>query len=714
MIRLLLGFLPFLSAASLLMADLPDSIVYPDSPKSGTVHHYHGIAVPDPYDWLEDSSSTETRAWIEAQNAVTMDYLAKLPRRAEIRATLEQRIDFARQSAPLERSGLYFTTRNSGLQNQAPLYVASTPTAEGRVLIDPNEMSDEGTVSLTHWSPSPDGRYLAYGISVAGSDWQEFRVREIATGEDLADRLPWVKFSGIRWTGDSKGFFYSRFPKPQDDEDPTFGSLQNQTLHYHPLGGDPANDSLIFAYPENPDAFVGAGLTEDYRYLILYLSDRTSRGNAIRVMDLEDPIAPRMDGEWITLVDDLENEYGLTGSRGSRLFFRTNHDAPKYRLTAVDVASPIEELNWEEVIPESEHVLGWVVHAGGAFVAPRLVDAHSVVHVHAENGDHLRELDLPGLGSIGGINGRRDSDELFFGFTSFLYPFAVFRHSLSGESTELIFAPDLGLDLDRYETRQIFYRSRDGERIPMFLVHARGIELDQSHPVYLTGYGGFNISRTPFFSVNTLVWLEMGGVFAMPNLRGGGEYGKAWHEAGIKGSKQNVFNDMIAAAEYLIAEGYTRPGKIAIEGGSNGGLLVGAVLNQRPDLFGAAVPAVGVMDMLRFHKFTIGSAWVFDFGSPDDEEDFRTLYAYSPLHNIRHGIVYPPVLVTTADTDDRVIPGHSFKYAAALQAAGPGIRLIRIETESGHGAGTPTSKFLESRSDVLAFLAHHLGMDGKN
>jgi prolyl oligopeptidase len=685
-------------------------VAYPATPTVDTVDDYHGTLVPDPYRWLEDTDAPETRAWIAAQNRLTTGFLAGIPARERLRERLTELYDFTRYGVPFRRGDRYFFSRNDGLQNQAVLYWQANRDAEPQVLLDPNLLSEDGTVSLAGVSISDDGRFLAYATSSGGSDWREIFVRDIETGRDLDDHIEWMKFSGMSWTKDGRGFFYSRYPVPEGDA--LLAENVDQKLYYHRIGTEQSEDVLVHERPDEPRWGMNGVVTDDGQYLIIYLTAGTDRRNRLHYMDLQDPVNPRFDGEIVRLMDDLDASYAFVGNEGPVFYFNTDHGAPRGRLIAVDIRNP-EPANWRTVIPEREETLRNVSMIGGRLLAGYLQDAHSRVHVHALDGTLQGSLDLPGIGSVGGFSGRPDDPELFYAFTSYLYPTTIFRHDLDKRETEVFRAPEIEFDASPYMTRQVFYESKDGTRVPMFITHRRDIELDGSHPTLLYAYGGFNISLTPSFSPTTLAWLEEGGIYAVANIRGGGEYGEDWHRAGMLHDRQNVFDDFIAAAEYLIEAGFTRPQRLAIAGGSNGGLLVGAVINQRPELFGAALPAVGVMDMLRFHRFTIGWAWVSEYGSSDDPEQFRTLFSYSPLHNIRAGVHYPAVMVTTADHDDRVVPGHSFKYAAALQAAQEGEApvLIRVETRAGHGAGKPTWMVIEENADVYAFLLRSLGVE---
>ncbi len=680
----------------------------PAMPTVDVIDDYHGVAVRDPYRWLEEVDAHETRAWIEQQNCVTFRYLNAIPERAELERRLTALWDYPKYGTPFRQGDRYFYFKNDGLQNQSVLYMQDSLDGEAAVLLDPNGLSEDGTVALTTLAFTHDGSLLAYGTAIGGSDWREFRVRDVATGGDFPDYLRWIKFSGASWTHDGKGFFYSRYPRPEGDDTLQVAN-RHQRLYYHALGTSQDEDRLIYQRPDQPEWGFSGSVTEDGRYLIVSVWHGTDERNRVYYKDLERPTSPLLAGPVVRLLDDCDASYDFVGNDGDVFYFRTNLDAPRYRLIAINVHQPGRE-QWREIIPETDEVLDGVRIVHGTFVADYLEDAHTRLALFGTDGRHVRDLPLPTLGSVGGMSGRPRDTELFYTFTSFLYPPTIFRYDFTTSETSVFKAAAVDFDPARYETRQVFYSSRDGTRIPMFITHRKDVKRDGSNPTYLYGYGGFNISITPSFSVSTLVWLERGGVYAVANLRGGGEYGEEWHRAGMLENKQNVFDDFIAAAEFLIEQGYTRPSKLAIGGASNGGLLVGAVLNQRPDLFGAALPAVGVMDMLRFHQFTIGWAWVSDYGSPDDPEQFQFLHAYSPLHNVVPGTRYPAVLVTTADHDDRVVPGHSFKYAATLQTAQAGDApvLIRVETRAGHGAGKPTAKIIEEQADRWAFLIENL------
>jgi len=690
-------------------AALGQTIQYPSAHKSAVVDDYHGTPVPDPYRWLEDPDAPDSRAWIEAENRITESYLAQIPQRDAIRRRLTQLWNYPKYGAPFHKVGRYFFFKNDGLQNQSVLYKQASLVADAEVLLDPNVLSSDGTVALSTLALSEDGRLLAYGTSASGSDWEEFHVRDIATARDRADHLRWIKFSGASWTHDGRGFFYSRYPEAADKALTSVNRFQK--VYYHRLGTAQAQDVLVYERSDQPDWGFGAAVTDDGRYVVMNVWLGTDRRNRVHYLDLRSATRPRVTGVVTRLLDDFDAGYGFIGNDGPVFYFLTDLDAPKKRVIAIDTRQP-ERARWREIIPQGEDVLEGVQIIHDVFVAHYMHDAHSRLRLFALDGRFLKDVALPTLGAVASISGERKDDAMFYAFTSFLYPTTIFRYDFTEGTSSVFKAPAIDFDPSRYETKQVFYTSKDGTRVPMFITHKQGIKLDGSNPTYLYGYGGFDISLTPSFSVSVLAWLELGGVYAMPNLRGGGEYGEEWHQAGMHEKKQNVFDDFLAAAEYLIAQGYTTPAKLAVGGGSNGGLLVGAAITQRPELFGAALPAVGVMDMLRFHKFTIGWAWVTEYGSADSAAQFPYLYKYSPLHNLKAGARYPATLITTADHDDRVVPGHSFKFAAALQAAqaGPAPVLIEIETKAGHGAGKPTSKVIEEQADRWAFLVKNLGI----
>ena len=688
------------------MSDLPLS--YPPSPAIDQVDEYHGVKVADPYRWLEDPDSEESRAWIEAQNQVTFGYLEQIGVRDRIKNRLTELWDYEKYSTPFRRGDRYFYFKNDGLQNQSVLYTLPNLEAEPRQLLDPNRLSSDGTIALAGLALSEDAKLLAYGLSTSGSDWQEWKVRDVESGEDLTDHVGWVKFSGAAWTHDGKGFFYSRFDQPHEStklEDTNYF----QKLYYHRIGTPQSEDVLIYNRPDQKEWMFGASVTDDGRYLIIDVSQSTDRRNLVFYKDLTDP-----NSKIVELIPTFAASFGLIDSEGTTFWFQTDYEAPKGRVVAIDIAQSTED--WrsrlQPVIPEAEETLEDVSLFGNCFLATYLKDAHTQVKLFDLTGAPAGEVALPGVGSAGGFGGKRTDTETFYSFTSFTTPTTIYRYDLATGESSLFRQPQVDFNPADYETKQVFYTSRDGTPVPMFITHKKGLTLDGSNPTYLYGYGGFAIPITPAFSPSNLVWMELGGVYAVANLRGGGEYGEKWHQAGTKLNKQNVFDDFIAAAEWLIAAGYTSPQKLAIGGGSNGGLLVGACMTQRPDLFAAALPAVGVLDMLRFHLFTIGWAWCSDYGSPDNPEEFQALYAYSPLHNLKPGTAYPATLIITADHDDRVVPAHSFKFAAALQAAHQGDApvLIRIETKAGHGAGKPTAKVIEEASDRWGFLVKVLGV----
>jgi prolyl oligopeptidase len=677
-----------------------ERIVYPESPRGDQVDDYHGVKVADPYRWLEDPDSEQTRAWVGAQNKVTAAFLAAIPERKAIHQRLTQLWNFERYTVPTRHGGRYFFTRNDGLQNQNVLYRLDALDGEPKMVLDPNTLSQDGTVALTDWSISEDGKLMAYGLSTAGSDWQEWKVREVESGRDLSDHLRWVKFSSAAWTHDGKGFFYSRYAEPAEGnqlEDINF----NQKLYYHRLGTPQSEDELVYERPDRKELGFAGFVTEDGRYLVIHTWLGTETENGIYYKDLQAPGSGVME-----LLGSFDAAYHFIGNEGPVFWFKTDLAAPRGRVIAVDLRDPARE-HWRELIPQAAETLQSVACLNDTFIAHYLKDAHSQIRRYDLSGKSLGELALPGLGSADGFTGERKDRETFYVFTSFTTPGTIYRYDLvTGKSTVFRQPRIEGFEAGRYETRQVFYSSKDGTRVPMFLTYRKGLKLDGSNPVLLTGYGGFNIPLTPSFSVAQVVWMEHGGIFAVANLRGGGEYGEEWHQAGSKLKKQNVFDDFIAAGEWLVANGYTSRRKLATMGGSNGGLLTAACMVQRPDLFGAVIISVGVLDMLRFHKFTIGWGWTSDYGSPDDPQEFKALHAYSPYHNLRAGTAYPPTLITTADHDDRVVPAHSFKFAAALQQAnsGPYPTLIRIETRAGHGGGKPVSKRIEEAADAISFL----------
>jgi prolyl oligopeptidase len=747
-------FLPILAIVSSTIGAQTQSAppTYPAATRGTQVDVYHGASIADPYRWLEDTDSPETKAWVVAENRLTDSFLATIPERAAIKNKLTLLWNYARFSAPFKEGGRYFFFQNTGLQNQSVLYVQDGKNATPRVLLDPNLLSSDGTVALSDQAASDDGRYLAYSISASGSDWQELRVRDVNTARDLTDTVKWVKFSNIAWTHDNKGFFYSRYDEPTSGNKMT-NVNRNHKIYYHRLGRPQSRDDLIYDRPDHPDWLLIGGVTDDGQYLIITVYQGTDVRTRLYFVDLDNPGRPKITNPVVRLIDKLDAEYDFVGNRATTFYVRTDRNAPKGKIVAISIDNPREE-RWNVVVGESKDALVSATTVGEDIVANYLQDAHSSVRLFTASRNDRRdervrgqpqqqrnpgnvyddtstapivgrslqmtgagftprgELPLPGIGSVGQISGKQGDDELFYSFTSFLQPSTIYRYDLKARTNAVFRSPKATFDASRYETRQVFYTSKDGTRVPMFITAKKGVPLDGNNPTLLYAYGGFNISETPEFSAANATWLEMGGIYALANLRGGGEYGKEWHEGGMLAKKQNVFDDFIAAAQYLIKEKYTSTPKLAIRGGSNGGLLVGAVMTQRPELFGATLPEVGVMDMLRFQKFTIGAAWASDYGSSDDPEQFKYLSAYSPLHNIKPGTCYPPTLAFTADHDDRVVPGHTFKFVAAMQAAQGCANpiLVRIETKAGHGAGKPTSKQIDEAADRFAFLVRELRM----
>ena len=679
-------------------------IVYPESARIEQVDDYHGVKVPDPYRWMEDVDSEKTRDWVAAENQVTTAYLAAIPEREPIRRRLTELWNYERYGVPFQQGGRYFFTRNDGLQNQNVLYRVDSLNGEPKVVLDPNLLSQDGTVALSGMSVSEDGKLLAYGLSSGGSDWQEWHVRDVETGRDLPDLLRWVKFSNAAWTHDNQGFFYSRYDEPHEGRQLEEANFY-QKIYYHRLGTPQSADDLVYQRPDSKELGFVASISEDGRYLVIQVWRGTEPDNGIAYKDLRTP-----GSKVVELLPNFDAAYHFVENDGPIFWFETDLGAPRGRVIAIDIRNPARE-HWREVIPQAAETLHGVGCLDNTLVALYLKDAHSQVRQFDLAGKFLRELSLPGLGSVEGFTGKRRDRETFYSFASYTSPGTIYRYDLETGKSTVFRRPEIhGFDPSQYETKQVFYPSKDGTRIPMFLTYKKGLKLDGSNPTYLYGYGGFNVALTPAFSLSHVVWMEHGGIYAVANLRGGSEYGEDWHQAGIKLKKQNVFDDFIAAGEWLIASGYTSRPKLAIAGYSNGGLLTAACMVQRPDLFGAVIVGVGVLDMLRFHKFTIGWGWTSDYGSPDDPQEFKALYAYSPYHNLHAGTAYPPTLITTADHDDRVVPAHSFKFAAALQKAngGPNPTLIRIETRAGHGGGKPVSKKIEEAADELSFLFNAL------
>lgn len=697
------------SENSLTMLDA--QITRPAPTRSSTqVDTYHGTAIADPYRWLEDVDAAETAAWVAAQNDVTFKYLRALPDREAFRTRIEALYNYERFSVPSRVGGRYFFAKNSGLQNQSVLFVQESLDGSARELLDPNQLSRDGTVALTVSEPSPDGKLLLYGTAASGSDWQEFKVRRVDDGVDLGDHLRWIKFSRGAWTRDGRGFFYARYPEPKPGE-AMVSQNRDMKLYYHRIGTAQGEDLLVYERPDQPDWGFNPLVTFDGRYLIISVWTGTDSRNRLYYLDLIDPVRPTVLGRVIRLFDGFDAAYDFVGNQGPVFFLRTDRDAPLGRVAAVDTRRDGASL--VPVIPEQPQALETVAHVGGRLVASYLTDAHSTVRIFETGGRELKGLDLPGIGSVGvTMSGDPEHPELFFGFTSFLAPGTIYRADVATGTQAVFRAPRLQFDPTPFVTEQVFYRSNDGTRVPMFITRRKDLPRNGANPTLLYAYGGFDVNLLPAFDPAIIAWLERGGIYAQANLRGGGEYGKTWHEAGMFEKKQSVFDDFIAAAEYLIAERYTSSSYLAIEGASNGGLLIGAVITQRPELAAVALPAVGVMDMLRYHRFTIGWAWASEYGSADDPKHFPVLKAYSPLHNLKPGTDYPATLVTTADHDDRVVPGHSFKFAAALQAATTWRRpaYIRIETKAGHGAGKPIAKTIDERADVFAFARANMGV----
>ena len=689
-----------------------ERIEYPESWRMDLLDLLHGVEVPDPYRWLEEIDSEESQRWISAQNRLTFDYLGRIPAREKLFQRLTELWDYERYGVPSKRGGRTFYICNDGLQDQGVLYwMASvfvnqkqaSAEAEPKVLLDPNGLSEDGTVALMDWEVSEDGQLLAYGLAAAGSDWQEWRVRVVETGRDLDDLLTWVKFSGVSWTPDGRGFFYSRYDAPAEGM-AYKGANYYQKLYLHRIGAPQDEDELIYGRPDEKEWSFDGWVTDDGRYLAISVGRGTTRENGFFFKELA-----AGSGQVVELLSDFDARYTFVGNDGPLFYFFTDLDAPMSRVIGIDTTRPERE-NWVDVIPESADALQAVTLVGGRFVAVTMHDAHSRVAIFGADGEPLRELGLPGMGAVEGFWGKWDDPETFYRFTGFTTPGTIYQLDVVTGENRVFREPQLGFDPDQYVTEQVFFPSKDGTLVPMFISHRQGLALDGDNLTYLYGYGGFNLPQPPTFSVSNLVWMEMGGVYAQANLRGGSEYGESWHQGGMKLEKQNVFDDMIAAAEWLIENAYTRTERLAIGGRSNGGLLTGACLTQRPELFGAVLVIVGVLDMLRFQKFTIGWAWTSDYGSPDDLGEFQALLAYSPYHQLRPGTAYPPTLVTTGDHDDRVFPAHSFKFAAALQAAQAGAAptLIRIDTRAGHGLGKPTSKLIEEWADCWAFLVDAL------
>lgn len=697
----------FLAVVSLFVSAIPaqNGGGYPRAKKVDQVDDYHGTKVYDPYRWLEETNSADTQRWIEEQVAFTQAYMDKIPEREKIRERLTEIWNYERISAPSKvTDGFYIYSRNDGLQNQNVLYRTDSKDKPGKIFFDPNKLSEDGTAALSGSAFTDDGKLWAYGIARSGSDRTEWRIMNTETGEHLSDTLPPNRQGGISWASDNSGFYYQRYPAPEAGAE-LRAANRFPKIYFHKLGTPISEDKVIYERPDDGELTSGARVTEDGKWLVISTSKGTQRMNEVHFKDLSRPDSPI-----IPLVSNRDSSWAFVGNDGPIFYFRTDKDAERGKLVSVNVLARAHI--WRDVIPHSKDTLNGVQMINNQFVANYLKDAYTNIKIYDKNGKHVRDVELPGIGSAGGFGGKQDATETFYSFSSFNAPPTIYHYDMKTGKSTLFRTTPVKFDGSQYEVKQVFFNSKDGTRVPMFIAHKKGLKLDGSNPTILYGYGGFNISQTPGFSVTRAVWMEMGGIFALANIRGGAEYGKQWWADGAVLKKQNVFDDFIAAAEFLIANKYTSTPKLAIQGGSNGGLLVGAVLNQRPDLFGAALPAVGVMDMVRFTEFTVGAFWKSDYGDPKKPEEFKALYAYSPLHNIKQGVKYPATLVTTADTDDRVFPAHSFKYAAALQEAQGGDKpiLIRIETKAGHGAGKPISKQIEEQTDIFGFLVKELGM----
>lgn len=678
------------------------NLEYPESRKdSSVVDNYHGTDIKDPFRWLEIDTATEVEKWVKEQNKVTESYLSQIPYRKAIQDRYTDLFNYVKLSSPYKVGDYYFFSKNDGLQNQAVIYYQKGLDAEPVVFLDPNEISEEGTSSVNMLGFSQDDKYVAYSIQDAGSDWMEIHVMEIESKKKLPDVLEWVKFTGASWYND--GFFYSRYPEPEDGTELSAAN-EFHSVYYHKLGEDQSEDRLVYSNADNPKIYHFTGITEDRKYLILYASTGTD-GFETHYMDLNNQNAG-----FKALFTGYTNKSRVIDNVGDKFLVHTDIDAPLYRLIEVDTKNPGKE-NWKEIVPESKYLMEGVSTGGGKLWVNYLRDARTRITRFDYDGSKKREIQLPGMGSVAGFGGRKDDDHFFYTFTSFTIPTSIYKFDIASGESEVFFEPELKFDPKDYTEKQIFYKSKDGTEIPMFIVHKRDLILDGNNPTYLYAYGGFNVNMSPWFSTSRIILLENGGVFAMPNLRGGGEYGEEWHKAGMLQNKQNVFDDFIAAAEYLIDTRYTSREKLAIAGGSNGGLLVGACMTQQPDLYAAAFPAVGVMDMLRYHKFTVGWGWVPEYGSSDDPEHFENLLSYSPLHNLKEGVSYPATMITTADHDDRVVPAHSFKFGARLQECHDGDEpvILRIETDAGHGAGKPTSKIIEEETDRWSFFFYNTG-----
>jgi prolyl oligopeptidase len=687
--------------ATVALATTGQPLTYPNAARGDVSSDYHGVKVSDPYRWMEDIDSPATRTWVEAEDKLSRAYLAALPGRAAIAGRLKEIWNYERWGAPARHGHYWFYTHNDGLQNQAVIFVTTDPGTPGHVLLDPNTLSKDGTVALRETAVSDDGRLFAYALSDAGSDWQIWHVRNVDTGADLPDEIQWSKAGAGSWRKDGSGFYYTSYDAPKD-ADALKAANKFQKLYFHKLGTPQAQDPLVYTRTDDPEWFVGGSVTDDGHYLVIQANHGDEVQNTLLVQDLAGGVTAPI----LPVIPQPTAVYNFIGNIGSTLYVMTDDGAPRYKIVAIELAKP-DPAHWRTVIPESVDTMDSVSLVGGQLVVEYLHDAHSAVSRYTPEGKLLGEVKLAGLGEASGFLGRIEDHETFYSYSSFTTPPSVYRLDLGSGASTLWKTPRLaGFNPDDYQTQQVFYSSKDGTRVPLYIVARKGTQLDGRNPTILYGYGGFNVSMEPGFSPGIAGWLEMGGVYAMPNLRGGGEYGRAWHEGGMKIHKQNVFDDFIGAAEYLIAQHWTSPKHLAIRGGSNGGLLVGATEEQRPDLFAAAIPQVGVMDMLRFREFTVGKGWESDYGSVDDPAEFKAMLAYSPVQNVKAGVKYPATLVTTADHDDRVYPAHSFKFTAAMQRADPNGKpiLLRVETRAGHGSGKPTAKQIEETADIYAFI----------
>jgi len=680
----------------------PINVDYVKTLQGDTIDDYFGMKLADPYRWLEDAKSDNTKQWVTDQNKTTFGYLENIPFRSKLKKRLKKIWNYERFSAPFKEGEYYYFYRNSGLQNQSVLYRQKTLDGTPEIVLDPNLFSEDGTSSIAGTGFSKDAKYMAYGRSDSGSDWRTVKILDLKTLKTLGDEVNWVKFSGMSWLND--GFFYSRYAAPKKGADAYSQKNEYHKVYYHKLGDPQSKDELIYEDKKNPQRNFNCSVSDDQRFLYFYTSEGTS-GNSLTFRDLKNS-----DKEVKTIYGQFESDFWIVNNIGDDLFVMTNYKAPNYRLLKVDAKNPLEK-NWTDIIPESENTLRGVNMIGGKLVANYIVDAASEIRFYSLNGKQERKLDLPGIGTVGGFNGKKDQEQCFYNFTSYNQPNTIYSYNVNTHKSEIFKAPQVDFDPNQFETKRVFYSSKDGTKVPLYITYKKGIKLNGKNPTWLYGYGGFNISIQPRFSTKNIIWLENGGIFAVANIRGGGEYGEKWHKAGILLNKQNVFDDFIAAAEYLIKEKYTSSDKLAIEGRSNGGLLVGACMTQRPDLFKVALPAVGVLDMMRYHKFTIGWAWAGDYGRSDDSTQYKNLLSYSPLHNVKKGTAYPATMVTTSDHDDRVVPAHSFKFISEVQRKHQGDNpvLIRIETDAGHGAGRSTESTITEISDILSFTLYNMG-----